>query len=80
MNSYNKKYMRSILDYSGLGLEMGISVIIGVGVGHYLLDEKLGWEPWGTIFGIIIGLGAAALAMYKAVMRFKKAETESEDQ
>lgn len=80
MQRHNKKYMRTILDYSGLGLEMGLSVMIGVLFGHYILDGKLGIEPFGIIFGIIIGLGAAGMSVYKAVLRFKKAESEPEDQ
>jgi len=41
-----------------LGFVIGISLMVGVGVGVYL-DNRWHTKPWLTIVGILIGLAAA---------------------
>lgn len=79
LNPDNRQYLRKALDFSAIGLEMGISVAIGVYLGH-LADTKFGIEPWGVLCGIFIGLGAAGMALYKAYLRLKKMENEDDSE
>lgn len=63
-----------------VGLEMGISVVIGYLVGHYL-DKWLDTEPVFTIIWICFGFGAAANSLLMTYRRAKRMseEEESED-
>jgi len=58
-----------------VGLEMGISVVIGFLVGHYL-DKWLDTRPIFTIIWIGFGFGAAAKALYRT---YKHAKRVTED-
>jgi F0F1-type ATP synthase assembly protein I len=53
--------------YSAVGIEMAAAVAMGTGAGWWL-DSKLGTDPVFLIFGIIVGIGAAA----KTVIRIAK--------
>jgi ATP synthase protein I len=53
-----------------VGLEMGLSVIIGYAVGYYL-DRWLGTSPVMAVIWTLFGLGAAAKALY---VTYKKAK------
>jgi F0F1-type ATP synthase assembly protein I len=50
--------------YSGIGLEMVVSVALGA-LGGQWLDERLGTAPWLFWICLVAGLGAAV----RAVMR-----------
>src|SRR3972149_8856666 len=51
-----KAFFRELGKYSALGLEMALSVVIGMGIGYYL-DRWLGTGPWLMI--VWIGLRVA---------------------
>lgn len=42
-----------------LGFTFALSIVIGLAVGHYLVDRWLGTAPWGllvfTLFGVVAG-------------------------
>jgi ATP synthase protein I len=49
-----KNVVRSLMSYSALGLEMGLSVAIGIGIG-YFLDSYFKTYPYLTIIFMIFG-------------------------
>lgn len=51
---------------ASVGLEMGVAVAIGAGIGYWL-DSKYGWSPKGVLIGTFFGIGAAAKALWTAV-------------
>lgn len=51
---------------ASVGLEMGVAVAIGAGIGYWL-DAKYGWSPKGVLIGTFFGIGAAAKALWAAV-------------
>jgi len=55
---------------ASLGLEMGIAVAIGAGLG-YLLDGKLGTRPWAMLVGVLFGVAAGFKGMFSAARRAK---------
>jgi ATP synthase protein I len=67
--------MRQGLTIGSVGLEMGISVVIGVTVGYYL-DKWLDTKPLMTILWTLFGLGAAAKALLMAYKQAKKVGQE----
>jgi ATP synthase protein I len=69
-----KDEIRSLLSYSSLGLEMGLCVAIGLGMG-YFLDKYFGTNPYLTILFMLFGVAAAFKALY---VLWKKIERENE--
>jgi F0F1-type ATP synthase assembly protein I len=57
-----------------LGISMVVAVLIGVGIGLGL--QKLTGANWTLWIGVFIGVGAAALNVYKAYEKQKKSLDE----
>ena len=60
------------LSHSSVGLELGISVVIGVLFGYWL-DRKLGTEPWMMLLFLGFGLVAGMRGVLRAVRRADRA-------
>ena len=52
-----KDLVRSLMSYSSLGIEMGLSVAIGIAIG-YFLDRFFKTSPYLTIIFMIFGVAA----------------------
>ncbi len=76
-----RELFRELGKYSALGLELAISVVIGLAVGHYL-DKWLGTGPWMTVIWLGIGFAAGVRSLYRAAVRsgkdLEKKEEENE--
>ncbi len=66
-----KAFFRELGKYSALGLEMALSVVIGMGIGYYL-DRRLGTAPWLTVVWIGLGFAAGVRSLYRAAVRSGK--------
>jgi ATP synthase protein I len=66
--------IKSLLSYGSLGIEMGLCVAIGIGIG-YFLDRYFGTSPYLTIIFMIFGIIAALKTIYQLM---KKLEREDE--
>ncbi len=67
-----KEVFKSLYNYSSLGIEMGLCVVIGFAMGYYL-DKYLGTNPYLTLIFTIFGVAAAFRAVYRV---YKKAEAD----
>ncbi|MDY0059849.1 MAG: AtpZ/AtpI family protein [Myxococcota bacterium] len=65
----------TVADGATLGLEMGISVALGVAGGLWL-DRRLGTRYWGLV-GLLVGIGAAGRALWRVAARARR-EAERE--
>jgi ATP synthase protein I len=66
---------RRVFDYlssSSVGLELGISVILGVLFGYWL-DLKLGTQPWMMLLFLVLGFVAGMRGVMRAVNRADRA-------
>jgi F0F1-type ATP synthase assembly protein I len=63
--------MRDQADGLSIGLEMGASVLIGWYLGK-LFDDACGTEPWGMVFFLVAGFGAAFKAVWRTYQKAKK--------
>ena len=74
-----KACFRELAKYSALGLEMALSVVIGMGIGYYL-DRWLGTEPWLLIVWIGLGFAAGVRSLYRAAVRSGKDVERDEEE
>jgi ATP synthase protein I len=63
-----ERYSPQQLSASSVGLELGISVIIGLLAGYYL-DQRLGTTPWLMLVLLVLGLVAGFRGVLRAVAR-----------
>jgi ATP synthase protein I len=59
------------LRYGAVGLEMGVSILIGYGAGWWL-DEKFGTKPTLTLVMMLLGIGAAFNAVYRVAKEVQR--------
>jgi ATP synthase protein I len=69
---------RTLLSYSSLGIEMGLCVVIGLAVGHYL-DKYFDVYPYLTFIFMFFGIVAAFRAVYSAYKRLKRDDERDND-
>ena len=69
-----REVVKSLLSYSSLGIEMGLCVAIGIGMGYYL-DRYFETSPYLTIIFMIFGIIASMKTIYTLM---KKLEKENE--
>ena len=58
---------RSALSYLGLGFEIAVPIVLGV-LGGRWLDRRLATEPWWTIAGAVLGIGAGFWSFFRTVL------------
>jgi ATP synthase protein I len=70
------------LSVSAIGIEMGVALAIGMGIGWWL-DRTFGTRPWllivFTVFGIVAGFRNAIRAAHKEMTRVEGKEEEEDD-
>lgn len=57
MKRETRRYIRELAYYSSLGLQVALSIFIGLAIGVYL-DRRFDFYPWLTL--VFLGLGIAA--------------------
>lgn len=62
-----------IVRYSGLGLEMGVAVGIGVFAGWWI-DERAGSSPWGLLGGVLLGFAAAMWMIWRSLQAMQRGD------
>ncbi|MDY7033717.1 MAG: AtpZ/AtpI family protein [Thermodesulfobacteriota bacterium] len=57
--------------YSAIGLEMGLSIVIGLAIGWWL-DRLFGTKPWLSLVFLIFGLVAGFRSLFRLLRDVKK--------
>jgi ATP synthase protein I len=57
--------------FASVGLEMGLCVAIGAGIGYWL-DSRFGTKPWLLLFFLLCGIAAGFKAVLDAAKRASK--------
>ena len=65
------------LNASSVGIELGLSVAIGLLIGFYM-DKWLGTQPWLMLLWLVFGLVAGFRGVFRAVSRADKAAEAEE--
>jgi F0F1-type ATP synthase assembly protein I len=76
-DSDGKKMLKQSLSLVAVGIEMGISVVIGI-LGGQWLDVRFGTEPVFFWVGVAVGFGAAAKAVVDAAIKVRKELNDNE--
>lgn len=58
MKRETRRYLRDMAYYSSLGLQVALSIFIGLGVGVYLDRNVFGTTPWLTLIFLALGIAA----------------------
>lgn len=66
------KRVYNALNASSVGLELGLSVGLGLLVGYYM-DKWLGTQPWLMLLWLTLGLVAGFRGVFRAVARADRA-------
>jgi len=61
--------------YSSIGIELGISVVIGV-LGGWWVDGQLDSSPWGLLIGMALGITAAIRSISRTLRQLSQEEGE----
>ncbi|MEI6791571.1 MAG: AtpZ/AtpI family protein [Myxococcaceae bacterium] len=67
MNDFYRDYLKT----SVLGLEIGLSILVGGGLG-YLTERYFDISPWGLIIGAGFGVATAGRTLYRFSKRYLK--------
>lgn len=78
-----RAFYRELGRYGALGIEMAISVVIGMAIGWWLdglADRYLGWKtaPWLMVVWIGFGFAAGVRSLYRSAMQAQR-ESEAAD-
>ena len=68
-----KRFYRQFARYSAIGLEMGLSVAIGLAMGYYL-DRYFQTKPWLTMIFLILGVVAGFRRLASLAKEIDKGE------
>ena len=71
-----RETLAAFFTYGSLGLEMGLSVAIGLAIG-YFLDRRFNTSPILTLVFLLFGIVAGMRRLYQL---WKKAERESDQE
>ena len=58
------KFIREVGKYSAIGLEMAISVVIGLAIGWWL-DGLFNTKPWLSLIFMLFGFAAGFRSLFK---------------
>jgi F0F1-type ATP synthase assembly protein I len=73
-----QQHWKGVGTYGTVGLELGLSVLVGV-LGGQWLDTRLGTEPWLMVAGLVLGAVAGFRTLWRALAKANRA-LEREEQ
>lgn len=69
---------RRYLRYSSVGLEMGLSVILGLVIGQWL-DKKLNTGPWLLLVFLLFGMVAGFRSVFRLMREVNRPSADDDD-
>jgi ATP synthase protein I len=62
---------KALGELSTIGLALVIATVLGLAGGYYL-DRWLGTSPWLTLIGLVFGIAAGFVNLFRSVKRAEK--------
>lgn len=75
MKRETRRYIRELAYYSSLGLQVALSIFIGLAIGVYL-DRRFDLYPWLTLVFLGLGIAAGFRNIWLAIRKSEKASQE----
>ncbi|MCX7856360.1 MAG: AtpZ/AtpI family protein [Deltaproteobacteria bacterium] len=72
-----KENMRSFLSYGSLGIELGLSVAIGIAIGFFL-DRVFKTYPYLTIIFMLFGIISGFRTVYRILKKIERENQQNE--
>lgn len=72
----NLTNINKYVDVMGLGIEMAVSMVLPILLGMYI-DDTFGFQPWGVLVGVFLGLSAIISRLYKLNLMFQRNTSNS---
>lgn len=66
-----RNQLRSLSAAGTVGLDIAVSVVLGLLVGSWL-DRKYGWAPWGVIVGLVVGTATGFNMLFKTAKKMER--------
>jgi len=70
-----RRYIKELAYYSSLGLQVALSIFIGLAIGVYL-DRRFDLYPWLTLIFLGLGIAAGFRNIWLAIRKSEKAPQE----
>lgn len=71
MASPDENPWKRLLQFSTIGLEMGLSVVLGLWIGNYL-DRWLNTAPWMLVLFLFLGFAAGFRRLFSLARKYQK--------
>jgi ATP synthase protein I len=68
---------KALGELSSIGLALVLATVIGLAGGYYL-DRWLGTSPWLTLVGLVFGIAAGFVNLFRSVKRAEKSVDDRE--
>ena len=75
--SQRQQMYQTYLKTSAVGLEAGLSIVVGIVLGFFA-DKYLMSSPYGMIIGLTLGILAAAKSLYTFSKKYLKQENKKD--
>lgn len=70
---------RSLGDLASIGITLVVATVIGLGAGYYG-DKWLGTTPWLTLVGLLFGIAAGFVNLFRSVKAAERKLDKSDGQ
>jgi ATP synthase protein I len=68
---------RALGELSSIGIALVVATVIGLAGGYYL-DRWLGTSPWLTLLGLLFGIAAGFVNLFRSIKRAERSLDDSE--
>jgi ATP synthase protein I len=68
---------KALGELSSIGITLVVATVIGLAGGYYL-DRWLGTSPWLTLIGLVFGIAAGFVNLFRTVRRAERDIDDSE--
>ena len=75
MKRETRRYIRELAYYSSLGLQVALSIFIGLAIGVYL-DRRFELYPWLTLVFLVLGIAAGFRNIWLAIRKSERPPQE----